>query len=390
MAHVWAVDRGGAVRRFWSLPVARVLAKALALFLILNLGFALLQPMPFLGRLSLYNVVFPGRERLPFGYRPEKAYNLIVNNLDAMLASHTAAAPKRADEYRVLVFGDSSVWGVLLAPPDTITGKLNALELRAPDGRRMRFYNLGYPDFSVTKDLLLIRRGLSLQPDLILWLVTLNSLPKDRQIEHLLVRTNPSETRALIGAYGLPLDTNDPQFDAPSFVDGTIFGQRRNLADLIRLQLLGGMWAATGVDQDYPDRYDPISIDLEASDAIRGLTSPTIRDDEVLFEALLAGGRMARERGVPLVVVNEPTAISAGKNSDTRYNFFYPRWAYDQYRAKLVQKLGAAGLPYLDAWDLGPVLEFTNSPVHLTPNGSAIFARRLAAELPTWAGPGIR
>ena len=99
---------------------------------------------------------------------------------------------------------------------------------------------------------------------------------------------------------------------------------------------------------------------------------------------------MARERGVPLVVVNEPTAISAGKNSDLRYNFFYPRWAYDQYRAKMVQKLSVAGLPYLDAWDLAPVSEFTNSPVHLTPNGSALFARRLAAELPAWAGLGIR
>ena len=154
--------------------------------------------MALVGRLSLYNSVFTGRERLPFGYRSDKAYNLVVNNLDAMLASHAVSAPKRADEFRVLVLGDSSVWGVLLQPADTLVGRLNALELRAKDGRRMRFYNLGYPDFSVTKDLLLLQRGLGLQPDLVLWLVTLNSLPTDRQIEHLLVRSNPAEARALL------------------------------------------------------------------------------------------------------------------------------------------------------------------------------------------------
>ena len=83
-----------------------MLIKGFGLFIILNLAFAVLQPMPHLGRLSLYNRVFPGRERLPFGYRPEQAYNLVVNNLDAMLASHAVSAPKRADEFRVLVLGD--------------------------------------------------------------------------------------------------------------------------------------------------------------------------------------------------------------------------------------------------------------------------------------------
>ncbi len=372
------------MKRIWSSSLARVVIKALALFVILNLAFALLQPMALLGRLSLYNGMFPGRERLPFGYRPDKAYNLVVNNLDAMLASHAVSAPKRADEFRVLVLGDSSVWGVLLQPDDTLAGRLNALDLRAPDGRRMRFYNLGYPDFSVTKDLLLLQRGLELKPDLILWLVTLNSLPTDRQIEHLLVRSNPAETRALISRYGLGLNTSDGQFDAPSLLDRSIVGERRNLADLMRLQVLGASWAATGIDQDYPERYDAITLDLEASDAIRGLTPPVLRDEEFRLDVLTAGDRLARERAVPLAFINEPTAISAGKNSDVRYNLFYPRWAYDQYRARLAETMGGAGARYLDVWDLAPVDEFTNSPVHLNPAGSARLASRIAEALPGW------
>ena len=372
------------MKTIWASPFVRVLIKGLALFVVLNLAFALFQPMALLGRLSLYNGVFPGRERLPFGYRSDKAYNLVVNNLDAMLASHAVSAPKRADEFRVLVLGDSSVWGVLLQPADTLVGRLNALELRAQDGRRMRFYNLGYPDFSVTKDLLLLQRGLGLQPDLVLWLVTLNSLPTDRQIEHLLVRSNPAEARALIGRFGLGLNDSDPQFDAPGLLDRTIAGERRNLADLMRLQLLGLPWAATGIDQDYPDRYDPVTLDLEASDAIRGFTPPVLRDDEIRLDAFTAGYRLALERGVPLIFINEPVAISAGNNSDIRYNAFYPRWAYDQYRVRLAEAIGGTGAGYLDLWDLAPVAEFTNSPVHLNPAGSARLAKRIAEALPGW------
>ena len=248
----------------------------------------------------------------------------------------------------------------------------------------MRFYNLGYPDFSVTKDLLLLQRGLDLKPDLVLWLVTLNSLPTDRQIEHLLVRSNPGETRDLIGRFGLGLNPADPQFDAPGLLDRSIIGERRNLADLVRLQMLGVPWAATGIDQDYPDRFDPITLDLEASDAIRGLTPPVLRDDEVRLDVLTAGLRLARERGVPLAFVNEPIAISAGKNSDARYNAFYPRWAYDQYRARLAQAVSGAGAGYLDLWDIAPVAEFTNSPVHLNPAGSSRLAKRIAEALPGW------
>lgn len=372
------------MKRFWSSSNARVFIKGLALFVILNVAFALLQPMAFLGRLSLYNGALPGRERLPFGYRPDKAYNLVVDSLDAMLASHAVSGPKPADEFRVLVLGDSSVWGVLLQPGDTLSGRLNALGLRAPDGRRMRFYNLGYPDFSVTKDLLLLQRGLDLKPDLALWLVTLNSLPTDRQIEHLLVRSNPAEARALIGRFNLGLNPSDPQFEAPSLLDRSIIGERRNLADLLRLQLLGVPWAATGVDQDYPERYDPITLDLEASDAIRGLTSPILRDEEIRLDVLTAGDRLARERGVPLVFINEPTAISAGQNSGVRYNAFYPRWAYDQYRARLALAMRGVGAGYLDLWDLAPVAEFTNSPVHLNPAGSTRLAGRIAEALPGW------
>src|ERR1043165_6353201 len=101
--------------------VRNVVIKGLLLFALVNLLFALINPLPLLGRISAYNVLVPGRDRLPYGENPDQSYNLSLLNLDAMFASHIiAGTPKAADEYRVLLVGDSSVWGVLLNPEQTL------------------------------------------------------------------------------------------------------------------------------------------------------------------------------------------------------------------------------------------------------------------------------
>jgi hypothetical protein len=160
-----------------------ILVKALVLFVIAILVFGLVQPLPLLEKATLYNWLIPGRPRLPFGENPDKAYNFTLNSLDAMFASHEVNRPKAKAEFRVLVVGDSSVWGTLLRPEETLTGALNRQALTAPDGRSMRFYNLGYPTISLTKDLLLLNRLERYQPDAILWLTTLEAFPTNRQLD---------------------------------------------------------------------------------------------------------------------------------------------------------------------------------------------------------------
>jgi hypothetical protein len=70
--------------------------------------------------------------------------------------------------------------------------------------------------------------------------------------------------------------------------------------------------------------------------------------------------------------------ISNGLNSHIRYNFFYPRWAYDEYRQLLAEHAAARNWHYLDLWDLVPMQEFTNSAIHLTPEGEAMLANEIA------------
>ena len=76
------------------LTIARVLIITALLFVACNVIFALLNPLEALGRVSLYNFVLPGRERLPYGEDSAKSYNLSTSNLPAMFASHVIARPK--------------------------------------------------------------------------------------------------------------------------------------------------------------------------------------------------------------------------------------------------------------------------------------------------------
>src|SRR5687768_11600015 len=103
----------------------RVLLKATLLFVLFNFAFIFMNDIP-LRKLSLYNFLFPGRDRFPFG-ETRHAYNLSLFDLDAMFASHMlAGVEKTPDEYRVLLLGDSSVWGTLLAPEQPLAGRLTA------------------------------------------------------------------------------------------------------------------------------------------------------------------------------------------------------------------------------------------------------------------------
>lgn len=359
--------------------IFRIVVKAAALFAALNLLFALLNPLEALGRLSLYNAVLPGRLRLPYGENSAESYNLSLSNIPAMFASHVVAQPKPDDEYRLLLIGDSGTWGWLMENDQTLAAQINAAG-DTVDGRRLVAYNLAYPIMALSKDLLLLDEAMSYQPDLILWLVTLESFPRQQQVFPPLVQNNAERMRRLAERYDLNLDPNDPRFVTPSLLERTIVGQRRALADWLRLQVYGFSWAFTGIDQAIPDDYTLRASDFEEDLSWDSFDEPApFTADDLAFDVLAAG--MARAGGVPVIVVNEPIFISRGRNSDLRYNAFYPRWAYDAYRELLDAQARANGWHYLDLWDAIPPDEFTDTPVHLTPEGVLMLSEHLVSAI---------
>ncbi len=353
-----------------------VLIKGLALFIIINFIFAVWQPR--LGKISAYNLIFPGRERLPFGENSAQAYNLSLFDLDAMFASHVIHGKEKADdEFRVILIGDSSVWGTLLTPEETLAGQLNAANLSAC-GKNVLAYNLGYPTISLTKDAMLLSYGMEYDPDLILWMTTLEAFPIEKQTASPLVANNEETLHRLASRYGLEIEADNPDLIQKSFWKNTIIGDRRALADIIRLQLYGVMWAATGIDQVYPTDYVRAQTNLEADQSFHDFAPSMLaaRENLLALNALETGVRVAGE--TPMLIVNEPTMISSGANSDIRYNFFYPRWAYDGYREMMFALSKQNHWTYIDLWDIVPADEFTNSAIHLTPEGETILARELA------------
>jgi len=342
-----------------------VLWKAVVLFIFFNLIFALVSPLSWLGKVSLYNIIYPGRTRLPWSENPSVAYNLSLNNLDAMFASHeVAGGDRQEDEYRVLVFGDSSVWGFLLEPGETYTAYINEGGYITKDGRVVRAYNLGYPTISLTKDLLLLDYGMRYDPDMIVWLVTLESFPTQKQVFTPLVQHNPDRIRNLISTFDLAKDDTHEGFIDLNFWESTIIGQRRGLADLLRLQLYGAMWAATGIDQDIPEIYTPRQEDFEEDDSYYDYSPPDLFPDDLAFDVISAG--VARGGDVPVLIINEPIFVSHGENSYLRYNLLYPRWAYDSYRRLMLEQSELNGWHYVDLWDAISPDEFTNTAIHIT------------------------
>jgi hypothetical protein len=351
-----------------------VVLKGLALFLLVNLAFVAVSPAG-LGRISLYNSIFPGRQRFPFGEDPAQSYNLSLFNLDAMFGSQVLAArPKLDNEYRVLIIGDSSTWGILLHPDQTLAGLLDGADLNLC-GKTVRVYNLGYPTISLTKDLMVLDFAMRYQPDLIIWPMTLEAFPLDNQLTSPIVANNSARVDNLITRYHLPFNPSDPALVLPSFWDQTLIVQRRSLADLFRFQMYGVLWSATGIDQSYPVDYVHAQTDLAADVTYHGMQAPTLDESKLAFSVLEAGLKAAGK--TPVLLINEPILVSTGKNSTVRYNYYYPRWAYDQWRRMINQKAAYQGWNYLDLWNLVPADQFTNSAIHVTPAGEELIAQHV-------------
>ena len=223
------------------------------------------------------------------------------------------------------------------------------------------------------------------QPDLLLWGITLEAFPLDKQLSSPIVSNNAARVQELIARYDLPFDPQDPALLQPNWWERTLIGQRRALADLLRLQLYGVLWSATGIDQVYPANYTPALTDYEADASFHDQAGPRLDAASLAFPVLEAGIAAAGE--VPLILFNEPMLVSSGENSDLRYNFFYPRWAYDQWRAMMETKVAANGWTYLDLWDLVPAGEFTNSAIHMTPAGETLLANEIQEAIEPYLCP---
>jgi hypothetical protein len=106
---------------------------------------------------------------------------------------------------------------------------------------------------------------------------------------------------------------------------------------------------------------------------------PPLEPGVLAFDVLEAGVTLAGD--VPVLIVNEPMFVSQGTHSDIRYNFYYPRWTYDGYRRLMAEQATRQGWLYRDFWNATPPDEFTNTAIHMTPDGTRQFAGMMVEAL---------
>lgn len=358
----------------------RVLIKALILFALANIVFAWTEPA--VGKLSIYNGLVPGRPRVPYEreaeYYPIAHTIPVFEDMDAMYQAHVISQPKRADEFRVALVGDSSAWGFELHPQDTLASQLTSLDLTACDGRRIVIYNAAFPLPYVAKDLLIMDKLRDYDTDMFIWMITLDAFRNRSIFSDYFLEPYADRVLALKQEYQLDnLDTK--KVNPPTLWEKTIVGQRSRLKKIILLQMHALAWGATNMDYFYR-QWKPLSNDQSDSLQFFDVQEPGQLDlDKQLFDILDAGYKLADK--TPLLVVNEPIFIATGKNSDIRYDEFYPRWAYDAYVSYLAKWMASRDRDYLELWNALPPSEFTDTPFHRTPNGEKIIADKIAPML---------
>jgi hypothetical protein len=355
----------------------RVCVKALSLFVLLNLLYAFTQPH--LASVSVYNTLVPGLSRMPFG-NVDDPYTITVDDADVMFSSHAISAPKQSDEIRVAVVGDSSVWGEGLSVKSTLAAQWNELGTQC-GAKRLKVYNLGYPHPSIIKDVIFMKELASRSPDVVVWLVTLNTFMKQAEANPFLL-DNRSLALQIMDTYSIPFAPRKALTEAGrGFYGQTLLGQRSLLARWTKLQALGLVWAATGSDVQNPIEpvATPAPLELPTSLRYRGLRPGADLRKSLLLTALDAGYGSAGK--VPILLVNEPIYVAAGGQSQSHYNYLYPRWAYDQYRELVASKAQSNSWAYLDLWNAIPPARFMDPALHLDPNGEMLLAEELNAAL---------
>ncbi|MEL7234756.1 MAG: hypothetical protein AAGK74_09675 [Chloroflexota bacterium] len=183
----------------------RVIVKGVVLFAACNFLYMLVPPA-FVGSISLYNTVIPGRERFPFANAPTLDNNVTILNLNTMFASHVVTAPPADDEYRVFFIGDSATWGFHLAAAETYTQQINDQDVTLENGQHLRVYNLAFPISSATKDLVLLEHALQYEPDMVMWLVTDLTFVPERQNMHMIVTHNEDHVETAADTFSLGID----------------------------------------------------------------------------------------------------------------------------------------------------------------------------------------
>lgn len=358
---------------------ARVLLKALAILLVLNVALlaAGVRPARSLVTLNTWDLLGRGRARLAY---PSDFQNGQLP-LEALLAAHEISqGPKPPGEYRVVLIGESGIAGWGVEDDDTLAAQLTALGVEV-EGRRVVAYNLAYPQPGAPRDVLILDAALAHDPDLVVWFMTPAALNDSLEVvgaNRVFFNLNRERLERLAAAYpallgGWYAEHAPALLDEPDPLARYIAIQEQ---DLLPVWLNALLYPFETPDLARSDRR--IGSEPVPEEARYTLGSPGFEPmPNDTWGFLRAGCLQARGAGADLLLVNEPMLVGSGPHADENYNANYGRDLYDRYREVLRAYAAEHGIWYSDLWNIIPAERFTDTPLHMDAEGFSMLADAL-------------
>ncbi len=364
--------------------LVRLAIKVVVCLVLVNLGFAVLHPMIWLDRATIYGSLVPFRTRFSYA---SPGLAVTVLRVDAMFASHEISGPKLAsDEYRVAVMGASDVWGFGLNANETISACLNQNKTTTPQGHPLRVFNLGYPAPSAMRDLIFLDKARIYNLDHVVWFINAGTLYRYLLVaQQEFMSINREALHTLLAKY--PIQVSEPMSLPPesfNLWEQTLIGQRVALNTWVQDQLYGLVWQQQRIDhlKNGVSSYHPTDPEAHGEAFGPGAFADwrypgEVTESDLSLDVLAAGVRLARSARFKLTLVAQPMWIQPAETRNFRYNEEYPIWYYDMLQTALRNTAATAGWDYVDWSAKLPNGYFTDSPFHYSAEGSCILAAEL-------------
>lgn len=355
------------------LITARIFTKAFIVVIILNFIclVAKFNPVDSITQLNLWGVVGNGRARLVY----MSDFNNGLLPLNSLLATHIIAhTPKKSNEYRVIIIGNSGPFGSGLDDNETLVAQLNGRKILVGD-KLLVAYNLGYPSATVITEAMTIDAVARYEPDFVFSFVTaymFNNRQAYLDQIYPFMRSNRPRLEALANRFRLA-EWLSPRLSPRPILsnwigihdDGTLpvwFGSLFYpfvSPDLSRTSLR----IANKPMPDKPNNFQDVPG-----------TYP-ILNDAWLF--LNVAQQISITAGARFLVVNQPTLVNDGPHSELSYSALYGRTFYDAYHKTIAAYTKENDIDYLDLWQIVPPEHYTDSELHMDADGWAIVADHL-------------
>jgi GDSL-like Lipase/Acylhydrolase family len=301
--------------------------------------------------------------------------------LEPLLRQHEVCWRDQPDEQRVMLFGNSAVFGFPLPVEQSFGALLNAHFAAAHVPAHL--FNLAWVYTYQVRDALIMHEALRYDPDVIVYPITLGDMVHVAPMLWLAGFFESNVEPLTDMAEAPPPGLGEPFARYQSFERGQgivrrLFNRLRDVGLSLRLMIHRHAVVLTQRIATLPPEAAPPAETGGAYDCARtlSLAADRFRDwRDWSMPAYLASLRA--HSGAAMLLINWP--IAHEPNGEC-YNVRYSNALVAQFNEWLAAEAQRYGLAYLDLHDLLPPSDFIDS-LHITPAGQQRIAARVAAEL---------